>query len=163
MPNDLSVQSVGAPGQGSASPSASGTTAPTFPTVPAASAMLPNPTVRLDSALGLVVIEFRDAVGTVTNSIPTQQQLEAYRAWERDRLGASDTSIANLVAGAGVVSAPTIGPTTASAADATATRDDAASAVTPTAVTPAAAPVGATSDSSRAHTGGSGSDTGKPG
>jgi hypothetical protein len=41
----------------------------------------PNPTLRLDSALGLVVIEFRDGGGTVTRSIPSAQQLQAYRQW----------------------------------------------------------------------------------
>jgi hypothetical protein len=49
----------------------------------AAGRSMPNPTVRLDGALGIVVIEFRDAAGAVTTSIPTQQQLEAYRQWAR--------------------------------------------------------------------------------
>jgi len=40
----------------------------------------PNPTLRLDAALGLVVIEFLGKTGAVTSSIPTQQQLQAYRA-----------------------------------------------------------------------------------
>ena len=40
---------------------------------------LPNPTLRLDAALGIVIIEFRNAAGEIADSIPTQQQLEAYR------------------------------------------------------------------------------------
>jgi hypothetical protein len=40
---------------------------------------LPNPTLRLDAALGIVIIEFGNAAGEIAESIPTQQQLEAYR------------------------------------------------------------------------------------
>ncbi len=39
----------------------------------------PNPSLRLDPALGLVVIEFRDESGDVSRSIPSVRQLEAYR------------------------------------------------------------------------------------
>jgi len=39
----------------------------------------PNPTLLLDAALGLVVIEFVSKSGAVTSSIPTQRQLAAYR------------------------------------------------------------------------------------
>lgn len=38
----------------------------------------PNPTYRLDPALGLVVMQFRE--DDQTQSVPTQQQLEAYRS-----------------------------------------------------------------------------------
>jgi hypothetical protein len=50
---------------------------------PAASKALPNPTLRLDPGLAIVVIEFRDEAGAVRSSIPTEQQLDAYRAWDR--------------------------------------------------------------------------------
>jgi hypothetical protein len=40
---------------------------------------IPNPKLRLDPELGLVVIEFRNDNGTVTTSIPSQRQLEAYQ------------------------------------------------------------------------------------
>ena len=39
----------------------------------------PNPTLRLDSSLGMVVLEFHDDAGEVTRSIPSQRQLDAYR------------------------------------------------------------------------------------
>jgi len=39
----------------------------------------PNPTLRLDAALGLVVIEFLSKTGAVTTSIPTQRELTAYQ------------------------------------------------------------------------------------
>ncbi len=40
---------------------------------------LPNPSIRMDPALGIVVLEFRDQRGAV-RSIPTERELEAYRA-----------------------------------------------------------------------------------
>jgi hypothetical protein len=39
--------------------------------------------MRLDPALGVVVVAFHDEHGAVTTTIPTQQQLDAYRTWER--------------------------------------------------------------------------------
>jgi hypothetical protein len=39
----------------------------------------PNPTLRLDAALGLVVIEFLSKSGAITTSIPTQRELTAYQ------------------------------------------------------------------------------------
>jgi hypothetical protein len=47
-----------------------------------------NPTLRLDPALGLVVIEFHnDSSGAVTTSIPSQRQLEAYQRWDATHFG----------------------------------------------------------------------------
>lgn len=40
----------------------------------------PNPRLRLDAPLGMVVIEFRDSVGDVANTIPSPRQMAAYRA-----------------------------------------------------------------------------------
>lgn len=48
---------------------------------------LPNPTLRLDPGLAIVVIEFRDETGAVRSTIPTEQQLEAYRSWDRGHIG----------------------------------------------------------------------------
>lgn len=39
-----------------------------------------NPTLRLDAELGLVVMEFRDDSGALTSTIPSERQIEAYRA-----------------------------------------------------------------------------------
>jgi hypothetical protein len=52
---------------------------PGAPPPPAAPAT-PNPRLRLDGSLGMVVIEFRDAVGDVASTIPTPRQIAAYRA-----------------------------------------------------------------------------------
>ena len=41
--------------------------------------LLPNPSFRIDAALGLVVMELHDASGKIASTIPTTQQLDAYR------------------------------------------------------------------------------------
>lgn len=40
----------------------------------------PNPRLRIDRDLGMVVIEFRDATGNISNSLPSERELKAYRA-----------------------------------------------------------------------------------
>jgi hypothetical protein len=79
MPNDWTIAGVGPPAAGA--PVADRAQAkPEARVAPAGSASaLPNPTLRLDASLGIVVIEFRNNAGEVANSIPTQQQLEIYR------------------------------------------------------------------------------------
>jgi hypothetical protein len=47
---------------------------------PPAAPATPNPRLRLDSSLGMVVIEFRDTAGEVANTIPSQRAIAAYRA-----------------------------------------------------------------------------------
>lgn len=93
MASDLSVPRVGtsaaavepgrirgggqAPPRGAAAPVASAEP------VTDAGKPMPNPTLRLDPELALVVIEFRDGAGKVRDTIPTEAQLEAYRASQR--------------------------------------------------------------------------------
>jgi hypothetical protein len=80
MPNELTIPAVQA---------AAMTPEPARPQVKAsprsdAPAATPrpylNPSLRLDAALGLVVIEFRDETGKLTSTIPSQRQIDAYRA-----------------------------------------------------------------------------------
>ncbi|WP_211869177.1 hypothetical protein [Neoroseomonas terrae] len=40
----------------------------------------PNPRLRLDGSLGMVVLEFRGPDGEVANSFPSSRVIEAYRA-----------------------------------------------------------------------------------
>ena len=47
---------------------------------PATSPGLPNPRLRLDPRLGLVVLEFRDGQGRVERTLPTERELAAYRS-----------------------------------------------------------------------------------
>ena len=47
----------------------------------------PNPSLRLDPALGIVVLEFRSNTGAVTTSIPSERQLQAYQRWDATHLG----------------------------------------------------------------------------
>lgn len=58
---------------------ASGTPFTAAETTIAQGALHPNPSFHIDAALGLVVMEFRDGPGGASSSIPTAQQLDAYR------------------------------------------------------------------------------------
>jgi hypothetical protein len=51
-------------------PPEAGSTAPAWP----------NPSLRLDPALGIVVMEFRDSTGGIAATLPTERELAAYRA-----------------------------------------------------------------------------------
>jgi hypothetical protein len=86
MPSDLSVKAVG-PVLGSSGnatqPKPETLTPPATAPPAAAPVLVTNPTLRFDVAAGLVVIEFRDASGNVTTSIPSLRQLEAYQVWGR--------------------------------------------------------------------------------
>jgi hypothetical protein len=42
-------------------------------------AMYPNPASHLDPELHIVILEFRNAAGEITESLPTTQQLDQYR------------------------------------------------------------------------------------
>jgi hypothetical protein len=64
------------PGGAAARRAAPAAAEPDRPAMPAAA--LPNPTLRLDASLGLVVLEFRDARGE-SRTIPSQRELDAYR------------------------------------------------------------------------------------
>ncbi len=54
---------------------------------------LPNPRLTVDPGLNRVVLEFFNDTGTLTNSIPSQKQLEAYRlaAFSGEGSAATDT------------------------------------------------------------------------
>lgn len=52
-----------------------GSAAPVAPTE-----VRPNPRLRLEGGLGMVVIEFLDSAGEVQNSLPTEREIAAYRA-----------------------------------------------------------------------------------
>ena len=65
----------------------------------------PNPTLELNAALGLVVIEFRNSAGAVTNTIPSQQQLQAYQQWQESGVG-SPPNIGVATTGAAAAPAP---------------------------------------------------------
>jgi len=54
---------------------------------PAAPSPYVNPTLRLDAELGLVVMEFRDDSGSLTATIPSERQIEAYRAHQEPSPG----------------------------------------------------------------------------
>jgi hypothetical protein len=122
MPNDLNIQAVtatalgnesvgsGKPTTVAAAASADVVKQPAQPTL--------NPTMQLDSALGVVVLEFLNSAGTVTSSIPSQQQLNAYRQWQNEPVGPapqlgtpSGASAAPLPAPSPATSPPAAAPT----------------------------------------------------
>jgi hypothetical protein len=80
MPNELTIPAV----QPATLPNARAPTrAPADPPAPAPVQAYINPSLRLDPGLGLVVIEFRNDAGAVTRSIPSKQQIDAYRTHEQ--------------------------------------------------------------------------------
>ena len=91
MSNDLTVPSVtpSAVTESAGQTKGSANMPPAEPkvvvTVP--SLVQPNPSLQLDPALGLVVIEFRNDSGAITNSIPSERQLRAYERWATTHFG----------------------------------------------------------------------------
>lgn len=81
MPSDLALRAVPATDPPRAPARAAGPERDAgAPPPPVTSPATPNPRLRLDGSLGMVVIEFRDAVGDVANTIPSPRQIAAYRA-----------------------------------------------------------------------------------
>jgi hypothetical protein len=115
MPNELTIQAIAAvPNAGDSH--AEARTDP-FPLTQGAAAMAQpyvNPNLHLDPALGLVVIEFRDESGRLTSTIPSQRQIEAYRAHAQAPPGTAPPQGAAEADEA----SPTTGPPALSAADA---------------------------------------------
>jgi hypothetical protein len=95
MSNDITVQPVatvrptGDPlGEMKISPTARAPPQPVTTPLPT-----PNPTLRLDPALGMVVIEFHNASGALTTSIPSQRQLAAYQKWSVTHVGPTPSGL----------------------------------------------------------------------
>jgi hypothetical protein len=61
-----------------ATPPAAARRAEAMPAGPAAP-MLPNPRLRIDAALNIVVLEFRDDGGKISRTLPSAQEIKAYR------------------------------------------------------------------------------------
>jgi hypothetical protein len=78
MLSNLSIGAVGT-GAGFQEPNEARVAVPVQAQAASASPDMPNPTLWLDPALGLVVIEFVGKADAVTSSIPSQHQLNAYR------------------------------------------------------------------------------------
>ena len=90
MPNDWTIAGVGPPAGPSVADRLQAKSEATIEPAGNASA-LPNPTLRLDASLGIVVIEFRNNAGEVASSIPTPQQLETYRLHSQSAEGKPQT------------------------------------------------------------------------
>ena len=87
MPTDISIQSVAPvsfipPQRTSADQASAATQIAPSQSAGINLATIPppiNPDFHLDPALNIVVLQFFDAKGNVTSSIPSQKQLDAYR------------------------------------------------------------------------------------
>lgn len=80
MSTDLVLRAVSSAEPGRLAPRAMAPLAP-VPAPPAFSApAMPNPRLRLDGSLGMVVLEFRGTGGEVANTIPSPRAIAAYRA-----------------------------------------------------------------------------------
>ncbi len=82
MPSDISID----PAASSAALAPAKAEAPALQPTPIAaspgspaSPNLPNPRMTVDPSLNRVVLEFFSSSGSLTNTIPSQKQLEAYR------------------------------------------------------------------------------------
>lgn len=80
MPTDLVLRTVSTaePGRVTARAAAPAIAVEAAP--PVAAPATPNPRLRLDGSLGMVVLEFRGAGGEVANTIPSPRAIAAYRA-----------------------------------------------------------------------------------
>jgi hypothetical protein len=95
MPSDIRIPPVSSLPAGSeamAETKAQGSSHASYPSrsveQPPTTPAIANPSLRLDPALGLVVLEFHSGTGAVTTSIPSERQLEAYQRWTQTGIGA---------------------------------------------------------------------------
>lgn len=79
MPNDLAIRPIAPSAPEPPAGPAAQMAQVAMPEVAIPPDAMPNPTLRLDLTLGMVVIEFHNSAGSVTSSIPGQRQLDAYR------------------------------------------------------------------------------------
>jgi hypothetical protein len=94
MPSDLSIGAIASdpairPTETARTAASSSVSASSPSTTPGP----PIPTLQLDPALGLVVIEFVNSSGAVTTSIPTQRELTAYREGTAEPPGTHPASV----------------------------------------------------------------------
>jgi hypothetical protein len=80
MPSDLVLRAVSSaePARAASRMAGPAVAAPALPAVSAP--VTPNPRLRLDGSLGMVVLEFRGSGGEVANTIPSPREIAAYRA-----------------------------------------------------------------------------------
>ena len=82
MPNELTIQPINplpASGEAATEPKTDHLASPPANQTAPPAQSYTNPALRLDPALGLIVIEFRNDAGSITSTIPSERQLEAYR------------------------------------------------------------------------------------
>jgi hypothetical protein len=79
MAQDLTVRASSPATLAAIGERARAATPPERPPQTVAVAVAPNPRLRIDGELGMIVIEFRDSAGEVAQSYPNPKEIEAYR------------------------------------------------------------------------------------
>jgi len=79
VPADLSIDPIAPAAAAPISAGEPPVQASTTQAEAAKSPNLPNPLLTVDPSVNRVVLEFFSSTGVLTNSIPSQRQLEAYR------------------------------------------------------------------------------------
>jgi hypothetical protein len=100
MPNDLAIQPLTAVRTGAEiiGEAKTANQPPPQPEPAPNPSPIANPSLRLDPALGIVVLEFRNDAGTVTTSIPSQRQLQAYQKWDATHFGPTPSGVSETSA-----------------------------------------------------------------
>ena len=80
MPTDLVLRTVSTAEPARATARAADPAVVTEAAPSASAPATPNPRLRLDGSLGMVVLEFRGAGGEVAHTIPSPRAIAAYRA-----------------------------------------------------------------------------------
>lgn len=80
MPTDLVLRAISSAEPARLAPRAMGPAAAATALPVASPPATPNPRLRLDGSLGMVVLEFRGTGGEVANTIPSPRAIAAYRA-----------------------------------------------------------------------------------
>jgi hypothetical protein len=104
MSNDLSIQAkLPILGSGDLAAPPRGNSAKPVATTPEAKPvkLYVNPAMVFDPTVGMVVMEFHDDTGALTNSVPTQRQLAAYRTHQEAPPGQTAALVANGKAASG--------------------------------------------------------------
>jgi hypothetical protein len=103
---------------------------------------MPNPALRLDPGLGLVVLQFRDDQGEVVATLPTERELAAYR--DAGKRAASPPSLPapgqQPGSGAATAASPTAAPTPAEARTPAVASPSASAVTTPPSPAPKLSP-----------------------
>ena len=79
MPNDLSISAAGGAASFATTPAPLANTPSVSSSTSSSAAPFPSPVEHLNAAMGIEVMQFVAQNGAVTQSFPSQRQIDAYR------------------------------------------------------------------------------------